>query len=290
MLRFAVFAMMALGLGGFGAVAWIALRPPPPPVIVAAVAAAPPVALHAMIAAAGPLHAGALLKPDDLAATQVALLPAGTQEDGVAARAGLIGAMLRRSLGPDEPLLAADVMRPGDHGFLAAVLAPGLRAASVAVDAVSGSAGLIWPGDHVDLILTQALDNPALPPARRIAAETVLSDVRVIAIDQLLAHGVAPASEQAGIGRTVTLEVTGPDAERIAVATRLGRLSLAVRAAEEPPASSPYASSPHGLPARVLTTWGGDVSPALSLPATSAGAGASMRLYQGVADAKEIKF
>ena len=77
-------------------------------------------------------------------------------------------------------------------------------AASVGVDAVSGSSGLIWPGDHVDLILTQTLDDPLLPASHRIAAETVLSDVRVIAIDQLLARGVAPASETAGTARTVT--------------------------------------------------------------------------------------
>ena len=86
-------------------------------------------------------------------------------------RTGLTGAMVRRSLGAGEFLLATDVMRPGDHGFLAAVLGPDMRAASVGVDNVSGSAGLIWPGDRVDLILTQSLDDPALPPARKVAAE-----------------------------------------------------------------------------------------------------------------------
>lgn len=284
LLRFAVFAMMALGLGGFGTVAWMALRSPPAPAAIAAAAPLPPVR-HLVIAAVAALHAGTLLKPDDLTALEVTQAPPGAQEDTVAARTGLVGAMLRRSLGASEALLAPDVMRPGDHGFLAAVLSPGLRAASVAVDAVSGSAGLIWPGDHVDLILTQTLDNPALPAARRIAAETVLSDVRVIAIDQLLVHGVAPSAEQAG-GRTVTVEVTGLDAERIAVATRLGRLSLAVRAAEEPAPAHPAP----GSPARVLTTWGGDVSPALGLPVPSTGSGAVMRLYQGATDGKEIRF
>lgn len=287
LLRFAVFAMMALGLGGFGTVTWLALRTPQAAAPAAtALAAPPPVLRHLVLAAAGALHAGALLKPDDLAALEVTQAPAGAQEDTVAMRAGLVGAMLRRSLVANAPLLAPDVLRPGDHGFLAAVLAPGLRAASVAVDAVSGSAGLIWPGDHVDLILTQTLDNPALPAAHKIAAETVLSDVRVIAIDQLLVRGVAPATEQAGSGRTVTVEVTGLDAERIAVATRLGRLSLAVRAAEEPPQGVPSL----GPPGRILTTWGGDVSPALGLPVPAAGSGASMRLYQGAAEGKEIRF
>jgi len=281
LLRLAIFGMMALGLGGFGTVTWIALRSPAAPVVVAVVEAPPPPPIrHTLLAAAGPLRAGTLLKPEDLVAQVVAELPSGAQEDTAAARTGLVGAMLRRTLSANEALLAADVMRPSDHGFLAAVLAPGRRAASIAVDSVSGSAGLIWPGDHVDVILTQTLD-ATLPPARRVAAETVLSDVRVIAIDQLLAHGVAPPSEAAGASRTVTLEVTAADAERIAVATRLGRLSLAVRAAEEtePPSSL-----------RVLTTWGGDVSPALGSPTPPTAAGATLRLYQGNADGKEFRF
>ncbi len=281
LLRLAIFGMMALGLSGFGAVTWIALRSPAVPVAAAVVdAPLPPPIRHTLLAAAGPLRAGTLLKPEDLVAQVVTELPSGAQEDTVAARTGLVGAMLRRTLSANEALLAADVMRPSDHGFLAAVLAPGRRAASVAVDSVSGSAGLIWPGDHVDVILTQTLD-ASLPPARRVAAETVLSDVRVIAIDQLLAHGVAPPSEAAGASRTVTLEVTAADAERIAVATRLGRLSLAVRAAEE---------TEPGSSLRVLTTWGGDVSPALGSPTPPTAAGATLRLYQGNADGKEFRF
>ncbi len=281
LLRLAIFAMMALGLGGFGTVTWIALHQQSTPLIAPLAEAAIPSPIRHTLLAAGPLRAGTLLKPEDLVAQEVTALPAGAQEDTAAARTGLIGAMLRRSLSVNEALLAPDVMRPSDHGFLAAVLAPNRRAASIAVDAVSGSAGLIWPGDHVDLILTQTLDDPALPAARRVAAETVLSNVRVIAIDQLLAHGVAPAAEAAGASRTVTLEVTAADAERIAVATRLGRLSLAVRAAEE---------TEPGSSLRVLTTWGGDVSPALGSPTPPTAAGATLRLFQGNADGKEFRF
>ena len=283
LLRLAVFGLMALGLGGFGAVAFLATRPAPERPAVAA--AAPPPPEHHMVLAAGvALRAGTLLKPEHLEAQDLPSPPPGAQPDSPADRAGLTGAMLRRSLAQGETLLAADVMRPGDHGFLAAVLGPGLRAATIAVDNVSGSAGLIWPGDHVDLILTQSLDDPALPPARKVAAETMLGDIRVIAIDQLLARGVAPAGD-VGAGRTVTLEVTGAQAERIAVATKLGRLSLAVRAAEgedTPPAATPA----------TRTTWGGDVSPALARPTPipAKEAGATLRLFQGAADGKEFRF
>ena len=282
LLRLAVFALLALGLCGFGTVAWLATRPPPM-VATAAPPPPPPPVHHLTLAANGPLRAGTLLKAEDLATQDSPEALPGAQNDTAANRASLTGAMLRRTLATGETLLAADVMRPGDHGFLAAVLSPDMRAATVAVDNVSGSAGLIWPGDRVDLILTQALDDPALPPARRVAAETILADLRVIAIDQLLARGVAPAND-VGAGRTVTLEVTPAQAARIAVATRLGRLSLAVRSAE---ISAP---APEAEPMR--TTWGGDVSPALGRPTPTPAkdAGATLRLFQGTAEGKEFRF
>ena len=288
LLRLAAVATMLLGLSGVGIVGWVALHPaaPPPPVPVLVMqetpaAPPPPPVVRRVLAASGDLRAGTLLRPENVTAKELSDLPPGAQEDTEANRAAIVGAMLRRSLSPNETVQATDILRPGDHGFLAAVLAPNRRAASVAVDAVSGSAGLIWPGDHVDVILTQTLDNPALPPSRRVAAETVLSNVLVLAIDQLLARGVSPGPEVAGLGRTVTLEVTPGGAERIAVATRLGRLSLAARAAED-----------HGREGaeRVLTTWGGDVSPALTPQAAPDAQSAVVHVYQGKADGKEFRF
>jgi pilus assembly protein CpaB len=287
LLRFAVFGLMALGLGGFGTVAWLSTRPPPPLPSAVAEAPPPPPVKHLVLAAAGQLRAGTLLKPEDVIQADLPNAPSVAQEDTPVIRAGLTGAMLRRSLGPGEPILASDIMRPGDHGFLAAVLGPNMRAATVGVDNVSGSAGLIWPGDHVDLILTQTLDDPALPPSRRVAAETVLADVRVIAIDQLLARGVAPAAENGAGGRTVTLEVTTSQAERIAVANRLGKLSLSVRSADHSEPDQAQAQA-----AAIQTTWGGDVSPALGRPKPPAAkdGGSMVRLFQGASDGKEFRF
>jgi pilus assembly protein CpaB len=173
-------------------------------------------------------------------------------------------------------------MRPGDHGFLSAVLEPGMRAVTVGVDATTGAAGLIWPGDRVDLILTQTIQEAAMPIGHRVAAETVLADVRVIAINQQLVQG-ADAGGGDGQARTVTLEVTQDQAERVSVATRLGRLSLAVRSAEASPAASARPSSGPN------TTWAVDVSPALGAepPAPTQN---TIHVYQGSADAKEFKF
>jgi pilus assembly protein CpaB len=177
-------------------------------------------------------------------------------------------------------------MRPGDHGFLAAVLRPGMRAATVAVDAVSGTAGLIWPGDHVDLILTQDINDPHLPPARRVSAVVVLSDVRVIAIDQDLVHGATPGVVEAHQARTVTLEATDDQTARVAVAVRLGHLSLAVRSAT-PLLAEGLAQTPG---AGRVTVWAGDVSPALAERAAAIGQSATLRIFGGSAEAKEFHF
>ena len=68
-----------------------------------------------------------------------------------------VGAVVRRPLTVGQPLSAGSVVKPGERGFLAAVLEPGMRAISVPVDEAAGNAGLIFPGDRVDLILTQTL-------------------------------------------------------------------------------------------------------------------------------------
>ena len=232
MLRMMLFMFMGAGLLVFSFVAWSTLHPPAAP--------APVIPRVAVLAAASTLRVGSLLKPDDIAAREmpVADVPAGARLDSPQARAALFGAMVRHTLLQYQVVLPADVMRPGDHGFLAAVLTPGYRATSVGVDAVSGTAGLIWPGDHVDLILTEQVPDPGDAGRQHVAAETVLKDVRVIAIDQQLVQGGNASSSADAASRTVTLEVTPRDAERVNVAARLGKLSLAVRPVDATPAAS----------------------------------------------------
>lgn len=299
LLRVALFVVMAFGLIGFGTVAWISTHPAAPPTV-AAVAVAPPATAKVLVAART-LRAGALLKPDDLTTKEFApdAVPVGASLDTSATRAELLGAMLRRTVVVGDVLLPPQVMRAGDRGFLAAVLDPGMRATTVGVDAVTGTAGLIWPGDHVDLILTETLDEPGAPLGRRIAGETVLHNVRVIAIDQELMQG-ATAPTLSGVpppqARTVTLEVTPANAERVAVATRLGHLSLSVISADAPDTSAPAQAPPPTavsaveVAAHAPVTWGSDVSAALQTGRQAGPVTNSLRVYEGSAEGKEIHF
>ena len=277
-LRTALLAAIVLGLGGLGIVTWIGLQLPEK--ATASVVASTPPPTTRVLVAAHPLRAGNLLKYDDIQTRDLltADVPEGARPDTPRDRAELVGSMVRRGLQALDVLLPADVLRPGDRGFLAAVLRPGMRATTIGVDAVSGTAGLIWPGDHVDVLLTQVTEDQTLPASHRASAETVLGDVRVIAIDQQLMQGATGSTTEQGTTHTVTLEVTEAQAERAALAARLGHLSFIVRAADALPDTQGY---------RPETTWGGDVSPALNHGRT---AGRTMRLYQGAADGKEFRF
>lgn len=292
LLRFVIFAMLALGLAGFGAIAWIATRPPPPapPVQVARAPEPPPLAPPApppeparltVLTATRALRAGTLIRPEDVAVQTVAAnaIPADAIRAAPETRLALTGAMLRRSYAAGETLIAGTVLQPMDRGFLAAVLAPGTRAVSVAVDPTISAGGLIWPGDHVDIVLTQTTDNQATAPGRRVSGETVLSDLRIVAVDRALVQGAVGDSADTPGGstgpKTVTVEVTPPQAERLAVASRLGRVSLSIRPA------GPDEPAGEARPA----VWAQDVSNAFGASPSS-----SVSVYGGSTDKKEFRF
>jgi pilus assembly protein CpaB len=323
MIRVVFFIVMALGLAGFGTVAYIATRP----AHVEASAVPPPPAKVAVLTAAHPINAGTLLKPEDFAATMMAADQVKVDRftlDTPDIRRNLVGSMTRRALAAGDAVNENDVIKPGEHGFLAAALQPGMRAVTISVDTGAGAGDLIGPGDRVDVILTQTLADQNLPAARRVAAETVLSDVRVLAIDQKLVLGAANTQSVPG-NRTVTLEVTEIQAQRVSVASQLGHLSLSIRSAGPQQTASaapdaanpgqapgtPAGSAPGGAPGAIQalakaanavagkgaahrdpgTVWAVDVSPALGMTeAPPAAASSSMRVFQGAADVKEFKF
>jgi pilus assembly protein CpaB len=213
----------------------------------------------AVLVAAQDLPVGTFVDPDKVrwqdwpdVATPDAYLIRGKNE-----AADLAGAVLRRPIAAGDPLTMGSLVKPGDRGFLAAVLEPGMRAVSVPVDDASSNAGLIFPGDRVDLILTQTLDMAGDGPGSRRVSETVLRDVRVIAMGRRLTGENGDEGAKAAQVRTATLETTPDDAEKVALTTDLGRLSLSLRslavqtgAAERPATAARF-------------TWDSDVSPAL---------------------------
>ena len=278
MIRLAMMLLIACGLAGFGVAVWM-LMPSEAAPAAAAVAQVPKVAVFVV---AQPLRPGMLLKPEDIAVGEVAedKLASGSVRDQPDAKKTLVGGVVLRDLAPGDVLrLPLDVLGPADHGFLSAALTPGTRAVTVAVDIVSGTAGLIWPGDRVDLILTQALDDATQAPGCRVVAETVMRDVRVIAIDQQLAQTTTGKIGEASLARTVTLEVSAEHAEYVQVATRLGKLSLVIRSAVPGPVAD----------TRATGTYGGDVSHALVAQVPHP-VNNSIKVFPGTGDGREFKF
>jgi pilus assembly protein CpaB len=143
-----------------------------------------------------------------------------------------VGAVARMSITRGEPITEAKLVKPGDRGFLAAVLSPGNRAMTVPITATSGNAGFVFPGDRVDLIMTAKYavqtekGGGEKAEQQREFAATVLTGVRVLAIDQKTEN---PKGETS-VGKTATLEVTPKQAEVVALALAVGQLSLSLRA------------------------------------------------------------
>lgn len=223
----------------------------------------PVVTLQAVLTAARLLPAGTLLRADDLRWQPTTDIPPDSFVRGQTTEAEALGAATRREFRSGEAFVADQLIKPNDPGFLPAVLASGMRAASIAVDSAEGGAGLISPGDRVDVILTQTFTDQNLNESQRSVGETILRNLRVIAIDQTTSvpgmtppGGIhAPAPVAPHLPKTVTLEVSVQQAEALMVAGQLGKLQLTLRSLADTtrPADSPLPDP----------TWASEVSPAL---------------------------
>jgi pilus assembly protein CpaB len=136
----------------------------------------------------------------------------------------LFGAVIRRGIAAGEPITTGRIIKSGERGFMAAVLIPGYRAMSIKIGADSGVAGLVFPGDRVDIILTHNIEKKDGEQHR--ASETILENVRILALDSR----VDDMTGQPKLAKTATLELTPKQVEILSVARELGRLSLSLRA------------------------------------------------------------
>ena len=141
--------------------------------------------------------------------------------------------MVREALAEGAPLTRSAVVGPGQRGFLAAVLRPGARAVTIRVGPATSHAGLIDPGDRVDVILSAELAVDG--GDRSVFARTIVEDVRVVAIDRQVGSGAdSPGGGEDGeIVRTeimtATLEASPAQGDRLVLGEHEGSLSLAVR-------------------------------------------------------------
>lgn len=139
-----------------------------------------------------------------------------------------VGSVIRTRIPAGQPVLPSAMVKSGEQGFMAAVLAPGMRAITVPISATSGVGGFVFPGDKVDLLLSIALkpeDEESSLKRKFYFTETLLKDIRVIGKDQ----SAEQTEGEAKVAKSATLEVTPKQAEQVALATQIGKLSLSLR-------------------------------------------------------------
>ncbi len=174
--------------------------------------------------------------------------------EGQADLDSVVGAVVRKGIVAGEPVTEARIARPGDRGFLAAVLTPGMRAISIEVNEPSSVAGLVFPGDRIDVLLNMKFklekadggDSKYEPET----SETVLENVRLLATDRNL-NDIEPDPKKL---KTVTIEVSPKQAEMIKVAASMGKLALSLRGLAKPEAQG---SGPTVASAEAMTTSAG---------------------------------
>ena len=173
---------------------------------------------------------GQSVKPDDL---QWQTWPAATASGSFISRASkadavkeITGSIARSPFVAGEPIREQKLVKADGSGFMAAILPAGYRAISTEISPETGAGGFILPNDRVDVLLTKREKNPNGRGADVSSSEIVLSNVRVLAIDQ------APKEKEGSnslVGKTVTLELKPEQAETLARSRQSGSLTLALR-------------------------------------------------------------
>jgi len=175
-----------------------------------------------IVVATQPLAFGATVSPDNI--TEIPW-GAGALPDGAfASKDDILKDGRRVVLSPfnrNEPVLRSKITGPGQRGSLSSLLEEGKRAVTVRVDDVRGVAGFVLPGDFVDVVLIG--EDPALQ--RENYSEILLHHVKVLAIDQLASE----RQEQPTVAKAVTVEATPEQAQKILLASNVGKLSLILR-------------------------------------------------------------
>jgi pilus assembly protein CpaB len=139
----------------------------------------------------------------------------------------LAGSITRAPFAAGEPIREAKLIKAnGAAGFMAAILPSGMRAISTEISPETGAGGFILPNDRVDVILSRRDKSPDKASTETTTSETILTNVRVLAIDQTVEE---KNGQRVVVGKTATLELSPRQAESLALSRQLGILSLALR-------------------------------------------------------------
>ncbi len=213
--------------------AWLYFRPqpvaPPPK------ASPPPKPLPVVLTASKDMKVGSLITANDIvwsplkngAILSAHMLKGKTEPDNV------VGAVVRRAVFKGMPLTWSSIVRPGQYGFLAAALRPNHRAVTILVNRATSQAGLIYPGDRVDVILTVKVNEGNTRKTNTFTG-TILEDIRVVAVNRQVESSLSSQTQSSrnasrNGASTITLEVLPSEAERLILATSRGDVSLAMR-------------------------------------------------------------
>jgi pilus assembly protein CpaB len=178
-----------------------------------------------IVVAAGPLEYGSTLTNGNL--IEVSWATSNVPEGAFNSKVDLLRDGQRAvltSLARNEPVISSRITGPNQPASLAALVAPGMRAVSITVDEARGVAGFVQTGDRVDVILTRSDSRNELG---RSYADVLLQDVKVLAIGQIAKE----RQEHATVVKTVTVEVSAEQAQKLVLAGGVGTLSLVLRQA-----------------------------------------------------------
>ncbi len=169
---------------------------------------------------------GTTIKPGNLQWVEwpKAAVPPGafTSVEGLLGEKGDQRRIVLRSIEPGEPVLEGKITNFGESPRMSMNLGAGMRAVSISIDAISGVAGFVAAGDRVDILLTRTQEG-------RLVSSVILQDITIIAVDQ----STNSETIRARLGRTVTVEVDTVQAQKLALARQVGKLSLTLRGISE---------------------------------------------------------
>jgi len=156
-----------------------------------------------------------------------ALAPGYIVENRGQTIADFAGSVVRAPISQGEPITGRRLVQPGDAGFMAAVLTPGMRAVAVPISAETGAGGFILPNDRVDVIVSfEEEAEGRRGSSRAFVARTIVENARVLAIDQSF---TSDADDDVAVGETATLELTPDQARAVSVAVARGEIALVLR-------------------------------------------------------------